>query len=582
MKFTDTEILEIVKKPKNSSDVENGRKYESRLRLFTEPKFKGDLQGKEIAWKEFTSFMDDVLSIEKSSRIKDFIQYPLSSIGITESLMSELYKVFNAGNAYFNVGTVKKSGGEKMQKLLQDLNITQWIEEEGKEVLKNKPNTVVVIDKNEHGEPYILSIDNDRLLDIKLKDDGVSCDYVMFVHSETENEAGDDEVRIALYDEENYNVIVEVKGEYSIETSVPHNIGYCPARMFLKEKLNSKARFNRKVPLSSALSKIQEWQYFDIYKFYTDHYAPFPVTEMLRSSCGGDTCNKGWIEHREVYVVDGETRDNVTRSKCKACESNNFVGVGAKILIDPVDDDQESASGKFKMTSNPVENLKYLQDKLDFIESYIKVKVVGIDDAVNKEAVNELQVKGSFESRTNVLLRIKSNLDELYVWIVTTIGNTFIKGQPLSVEANFGTEWYLISEIELQERFKEAKLAGLPTSELNEIYLQIVETKYKGNPDKIERLKIINRIDSCPFDTMEGKLARLANGVISKAELIISSRMLTFVSRFEFEQGSIVEFGEDIEPRIKYQKIYEQFKIYADEYIRENETEPIGSGGETS
>ena len=410
---------------------------------------------------------------------------------------------------------------------------------------------------------------------------GIDCEYVLFTHSITMTDDDVREVRYSLYDEESYHVVLHVNGEYSVESTIPHNIGYCPARMFLKERLNSKAAFNRKTPLSSALSKIQEWQLFDIYKFYTDHYAPFPVTEMLRSTCGDDRCNKGWIEHKETYYDTGETKENVTRVKCPTCSSNNFVGVGAKIMIDPVEDGEDSASGKFRMISNPTSNLEYLQKKLDTIEDYIKIKVVGIDNSLTKEAVNEKQVQGSFESRTNVLLKVKTNLDELYTWIVTTIGHSYIKGKPLSVEANFGTEWYLVSEDDLQARFKTAKDAGMPQAEINEIYYQLIETKYKGNPEKVERLKIMNRLDVCPYNTTDEKLTKKTNGIISEQELIISVRMITFVQRFEFENGSIVDFGEDIEPNVKHQRILETFNKYADEFIKDNGAEPVKNGEES-
>jgi hypothetical protein len=264
------------------------------------------------------------------------------------------------------------------------------------------------------------------------------------------------------------------------------------------------------------------------------------------------------------------------------CASNNNVTAGTKILLDPVEDGDQDASGKFRMISNETTNLEYIQSKLDGIEEFVRLKTVGIDDALTKEAINEKQVQGSFESRTNVLLKIKGNLDDVYIWIVRTIGEAFIKGKPLSIEANFGTEWYLITEEEIQKRFKDAKDAGMPTAELNELYFQLLDTKYKGNPEKIQRLKIMNMMDACPYDSTEEKVKKLQSGIISKTELIISERMITFVQKFEIENGSLTEFGSELDPKVKYQRIYEQLKKYADEFSRENDTEPPGSGSEGS
>lgn len=579
MKFQENQILEAVRSPKRTSEVEKGRKYESRLRLFTESMFKEDLET-EPSWEEFRKFMTDTIKSDKEIRLNEFIQYPLSSISITESLMSDLYKVFDAGNSYFHVDTVKKKGGQKIQLLIQDLNIVKWIQEKGKQALSSKPNLIVVIDKDEEGNPYLIDVDNKRLLDFELKDDGVTFEYIMFTHSIKVNEDGDEEIRIALYDESNYHVILKLGGEYSIEKSVPHTAGYCPARMYLKDRLNSKAILNRKSPIVNALPKLMEWQLFDIYKFYTDHYAPFPVTEMVRSRCGRDNCINGNLIEEESYYSDGQTKVRQKVSKCPTCAEDNVFGVGTKIMIEPQSDkDEPTASGKFRMISNDVGNLKYLQEKLDTIENYIKAKIVGVDDIVVKESVNEKQMEGAFESKTNVLLKIKNNLDELYEWIVDTLGAVYISGSPLMVQANFGTEWYLMSEDDIQERLKTAKEGNFPKGEIDMIYLQLIETKYKGNPEKVERLKIMNLIDPAPYDSLETKIKKQQIGIISLQELIISERLLTFVERFEQQNGSIVDFANELETELKIKNIVKQFNKYADEQI--SKAEPIRGGEET-
>lgn len=577
MKFQRDQVLETVKKPKNSNLIENGRKYESRLRLFTEARFKEEVEH-ETAWKEFRKFMENAISTDKEIRIEEFIQFPLTSVLMTESIMSDLYKVFDAGNSFFHVDTVKKNGGDKLQKTLETLKVNNWIEEQGKEVLKSKPNTVVVVDKNERGEAYLLSVDNDRLMDIELCEDGVTCEYVMFLHS-VGREDGKEVKRIALYDDERYYVVKNIEGVYTIERDVKHGSDKCPARMFVKDKLNSKAKFNRKVPLSTALAKLREWQYFDIYKFYTDHYAPFPVLEMVKGKCGVDNCSNGYIIKEEPFFANGETKYRTIQTKCKSCESSNKIGVGTKILLDPQEDkDEPTASGKFRMISNDVKNLEYIQDKLDKIEQYITVKTVGVNDIVSKEAVNEKQMDGAYESQTNVLLGIKTNLDELYVWIISTVGRIAIGDKPLAVSANFGTEWYLVSEDELQERFKYARENGFPREEVDMINNQIIETKYKGNPEQIERFKLMNLLNPVPYESLDDKLKQVQNGIISKKELIISERLLTFVRRFERENGSIVEFGEGMETPKKIEKIVESLNKYADEQTGTSNPEPSGGG----
>ncbi len=585
MKLSENQKIQIVKNPRNAQAIQKGRNHESRLRLFTECKFKDDLcNSQETAWSEFILFMQKAITDKKADRITDFIQYPLSSIGITESILNDLYRVFEAGNSYFEVETVKMSGGEEMQALLVELDIVEWIKEVARGVLKNKPNTAIVIDKDLNGKPYPIAVDNDRIIDVKLKDNYIDCEYIVFKHSEVEN-GGITERRFSVYDDETYSVVLEKGGVYTLEMSVEHEIGYCPARMFINERLNRSNEFNRKAPLTVVLSKLQEWQYFDVYKFYIDHTAPFPTTEQLKAQCGSEHCNNGYIETENVYFEDNAKKSITNRSKCKACEELNTIALGGRVLISPTEDGEKTAAGVFKYISPETSNLEYIAQKLAAIEEYIIKKIVGVETIVTKEAVNEKQMDGAFESKTNVLLRVKNLLEDVYFWTVSTMGEAYIKGKPLRIHGDFGTEWYLSSEKDLQERFTNAKTGGLPRAELDMIYFQLLDTKYKTNPSIIQKMKLINSIDPTPYDTTEEKIKKFQNKIISLQEFIISERISTFVSQFEAEQGSIIKFGIKAKESDRRKTILEKFKSYADEIIKQtadNEAEPIGSSKGTN
>lgn len=580
-RLSENQVIEKVKKPTNSGEVKMGRDYESRLRIFTEPKFKEELE-KETAFKEFKDFLKKAISEDKAKRIFDFIQYPLSSCNITKGLMDDLYKVFHAGNSFFSVETPQERGGKELKALLAELNLNDWIEKEGKKVLKNKPNTIVVVDKDEKGKPYLIAVDNERLIDFEFKPDFINFEYVAFLHSVEVGEDGKEIQKIALYDEENYNVIAKKGSNYNLETRTPHGLTFCPCRVFVEERLNSEGKLNRFSPLGSVLSKLQEWQQFDIYKFYTDHYAPFPVVEMVRANCGNDNCNNGFIKKEIPYVADGETRMLESFEKCDSCAENNNIGVGAKIFIEPQSDkDEPTASGKFRFINPETGNLEYLAKKLEDIEEYIELKAVGADNIMSKEAVNEKQVRGSFESKTNVLLNIKTNLDNLYKWIAKTVAALSIgEDKPLEMSVNFGTEWYLEGEDTLQERFKNAKAAGLPLAELEMIYNQLIETKYKGNPDKINRLKTISKLDPLPFLSQDEKAKAVQNGIITKKDFVLSERMPYLIRRFEREQGNLVEFGAKVEEKDRLKTIFDLLNKYADEFIKQIEAEQANSSKE--
>ncbi|HET8839739.1 MAG TPA: hypothetical protein VFM82_12185 [Flavobacteriaceae bacterium] len=560
-----SQIKEILKNPRRKVEIDKAQRIESLLRVFTEPQEKREALT-EKGYQDFIRFIDNTFNAERAKRIKEFFLFPLSAVDITESILNDLYKVFDAQNTFFDF-QIEKNKSKKTDEVIQAINPVRWISEYGKKVLKNRPNLVVVIDKDIDGNPYLLPITSERLIDCSVNTNG-TLDYVAFVHSIEKK--GDEQIkRLAFYDSQSYTVVIQDGDNYVIdeEWTNTHEAGVCPARMFLSDQLNSKDCFNRRIPFSSSLSKLMEWQYFDAYKFYADHYASFPVIEKVESECEMDGCVSGFISYDSTFIENGEERTVTLQKECPSCSKKEVLGPGVLIEIPAkaTKDDPDSA-GVFRMISPETASLKYIGEKLDKIEANIKLKTVGIDGIISKEAINEMQAKGSFESRQNVLLKIKSNLDELYKWIVITTAK-LIEGKDveISVSANFGTEFYLLTENELQERYKFGKDAGLPAEELDLIYEQIIATKYKGNPGKLGRLEIINMIDPLPHETMDQAIKKHQIGLLTDNELFLKGRLLSLISRFELEQAPITEFGKNTEVKDRIKKIKEILNKYIDE-----------------
>ena len=78
MKLSQSKAQEIAEKPINGDAVLLGRKYESRLRLFTESKFEEEMKT-ESSWKEFTEFMQKAISTETEKRVTQFQNFSQSN-----------------------------------------------------------------------------------------------------------------------------------------------------------------------------------------------------------------------------------------------------------------------------------------------------------------------------------------------------------------------------------------------------------------------------------------------------------------------------------------------------------------------
>lgn len=572
---------EFLKKPKNSNLIKKGKDYQSRLRMYTEALSEEQLK-KENAFTEFDKFLQKVLSEKKHSRIKDFIRYPLTSVDISESIMTEIYKVFDASNSYFNYDTGKDTEG-KIDKVIRDNKVIEFIKHNGKEVLKNKPNSVVVIDKDKEKNPYLLLVENERIVDFNLTEEG-KFEYISFIHSITEKEENGktiEEIRIAFYCDEFYRVFLKKDDDFIKEIENAHKIGYCPCRFFIEDEITPNDCFSKKIPLTSVLSKLEDWQIFDIYKFYTDHYAPFPVIEKGEEKCSNDSCKGGMITVEDTYYEDDIRKTREIFKDCPVCKDKKITGPGTIISVPArLDKEDPTEAGLFRFISPDITSLKYLGEKLTELEDYIFMKSVGTNDLLDTEAVNKLQVKGSFETKKSVLLKIKPNFDNLYKWILETLNKvTNGPNSTISVACDFGTEFHLVSEEEMQKRYDNAKKIGLPEAEIDTLYMQLIDTKYKNNPDLVDRMWLIKIIDPCPYDTLDQKIRKFELGIITEQEFVLTTRLMKLVERFEIEQIDLVSYGKLLTLREKLSKIKVELTKYADEHIKTKSLQRSGSEG---
>lgn len=575
MILNESQAIEKIKQPKNKQYLEDVKAYESKLRVFTEEMELHELM-EEPYWAKMNTTLKDRVN-KKFKRVTQFYRFPLPVVQITDSVLNDYFKVFEGKNRFFNVEANRDISTLKNW-IIQN-NVEQWIEDEARCVLKNKPCSFVVVDRDKNGTPYLLNIDSKRLIDADINKKG-DVEYIVFVHSI--EMMGDKKVcRIAVYDDEKYQVFLKIDENYTLEKSVPHNLGYCPARPFISDDTNNKNLYKRRVAFGQSLARLEDWTFFDIFLNYVDHYAPFPITEAPIKKCANEMCRDGKV--REEQIVDQRNgTKRVVWNTCQVCDgkvgefdASPGLHIGIKLQQNK---GKEDGSGKFKMHFPETDKMEYVPKKLDRMELEIRFKTVGVSNVLQNEAVNELQVKGSFASMETVLIRVKTELDKLYKWIVKCVGNLLYRNSELSIEANFGTEFYLSTEEELQKRFENAKKIGLPMSELILIYKQLIDTKYKGNKAKIERQKLLLRLDPLPLYSEKEAMEMAGKSVIDATTLNFKINFYRFVTRFEEENMTITEFGTNLEMRERIKIILDTLKSYNDEDISAKSTQ----GGEGS
>jgi hypothetical protein len=572
MKLNTTSAVKILKEPRFSNQIAKVKDQESQLRVFTEDFSKHELSH-EPYWQRLMETLK-ARSTKKFDRVLKFSRFPLPVVQLSDSILNDFFKVFDGKNRFFNVEGDRNI--EALERWIQENKPEEWIERHAMDVFKNKPNSFVVLDRNDEGVPYLIMIDSSRIHDAMFKDESGSLEYIAFIHSQTiENIGGKDVVTTfySVYDDESFFVFSKKDNsdDFVFVSETKHNIGWCPARSFVREQSNSRNPFARRVAFTSALSKMEDWTIFDIFRNYMDHYAPFPVTEAPAKKCGNPQCVDGSVP--EEVIVDPQ--NDITKTvwhKCDVCggrDEGQHIGPGTHIGINVKPDQQKDGSGVFKMIFPETDKLKYIPEKLDDLELEIKLKTVGVNGITNSEAVNELQMKGSFASMETILIRTKSQMDHLYHWIVNTVGSMYYQNLNLKIEANFGTEFYLVSEDDLQKRFENAKKIGLPLEEQLNIYKQLIQTKYKGNSTKLNRSLMLLDLDPFPMSSVQEVADLRAKNAIDEFEFSMKVNFLQFISKFEAENVDITQFGINLEYWSRVERIKKELFLYNTELIEQ-------------
>lgn len=568
----------VLESPRQKSELERSVLYESRLRIFTDSKTLDQLHH-EDGWNFFKEEVRTTLGGIRGDRAMDFCSFPLNVCDISDNVLTEVTKVFDAKNSFVSVISSNDVQDDYINSVVGGLDIFSWVKANGMKVLNNEPNSIVVVDFDQKGEPYLIYINHERLVDFGLKDKNGELDYVVFKHSED----GDD-VLYAVYDDATYWVWRAVDGEMDklvLESSKKNNAKRCPARMFMSETLNG--GFDRRIPISTSLSRMSEWQRFQIYKNYADHYYPFPVIERMEEKCGNSQCDSGQIlvGEREVQV-DGVKFKRAVYDECPVCKGReDVIGPGLVVELEARGSKEDpDYSGNFKMITPDVSSLVYIGTKLSLIQDAIIWNSVGYNELLNTEAVNETQVQGSFESKTNVFLRLKLNFDTLHKWIIEqTILGVYGSMQDVSVNVNYGTEFYIYTETQIQEVFDSAKKSILPLAEITEIYKQLIETKYKGNPDKILRANMLFQLEPLPFDAWETAKLKFDAMVLDPLDFEFKSNFTNLVARFERENAPITKFGMNLPMDIRINNINKTIKTYLNGKAKQEVADP--SNGST-
>jgi hypothetical protein len=214
MILNETTVIDVLKEPKSTSQINSVKQQESQLRVFTEEMSEAEIKS-EHYWIEFQKKMK-ARSQKKFDRVIQFARFPLPVVQLCDSILNDFFKVFEGKNKYFNVDGDRDV--PRLKEWIEENKPSKWIENESRIVFKNKPSSFVVVDRDDNGNPYLINICADRLIDAEIIDDAGHCGMIAFIHSQkpSETKAGEITTFYSVYDEKKYFV-------YSKDSNIHQN-----------------------------------------------------------------------------------------------------------------------------------------------------------------------------------------------------------------------------------------------------------------------------------------------------------------------------------------------------------------------
>lgn len=267
-----------------------------------------------------------------------------------------------------------------------------------------------------------------------------------------------------------------------------HNLGFCPAIKIIPNITDH--------PINNALDLLDNFCDLEMCLNFFNLNGAIPKFWHLKLACNyydralNVMCRDGWL-------IGLGANGNSIHKECPTCAENKtmFGSIGGAFEIEPPD------TTKNEQFINPPANyiepqgntIQHLVDSINKKEQQINSLLTGHSTSLlNNEAVNESQVKSSFEERIAVLNVVRKHLTSLYNFIANSIAKFISEGVIQEIEIEFSYEYFQESAETKLGKIEKAIKAGMPKSIINHLVNEYFE--FVGETSDSEKDELISKI----------------------------------------------------------------------------------------
>ena len=375
-------------------------------------------------------------------------------------------------------------------------------------------------------------------------------------------------------DDSNYRTYVQdTNNKWTLHAESAHTLGYTPAAQIYSVPFNDLDNIRKKGPISTTISDLDFLLYFETFKRFADSYVPNPITVKYKEECNyvadnGATCNEGTVASPNPHA-QGE----FFYRSCPICNSTSMVGPGEQFEVQPPRNKEEfDQIDAIHFVQPPLEGIKYTTEDIDRRTELIMFKTVGMtDDQLTGQAKNIPQVMGGFDTKKTILRNVSKNLEIIMKFTHQTIARLRYADDFKGCSIFLGDEFFLETEKQLIEKYKEEKDSGNSEFELSLSRDKISQTKHKDNPNLLAKSKFLSFVEPYQGQTIDEVQTTKKDfpSLISDVDFVIKINFDRFVKRFELEEmpiGTLLVKDKE-EFKVKVDTVKKKFLEYAAQLI---------------
>lgn len=559
-----SDIKEVLLASPNRALIARALKNEERLRFHCATELD-NTNNNSTMWN-FLAYIDSIYQSENKSKLfRTLFRLPIPSISLTESIFTDLKKVFDGQNAVQEYKFTDSGLREDWEKYSKEVlkEHQRWVGE-GFNQFKYHINSMIVVDlpneqTSERPEPYYYWLTLDHVLAYEVKPDTDTLEYVVFKTDDSHFVVIDDMFyRVCEYDQD--------ITQFAVVSEKSHDLGYCPVCFYWSDYLGTEKTL-KESPLSKELDNLDYYVFKVVNKRIADLGGENPIYWALEEEKGCDyedkargcSCENGYLTNKngeKLYNPDGSVMP------CPVCGEKKFRGAGSIISVPMPSEGEKAIADPIGVVVTPVDTLKHIEQSVEKQRQYIYNSVVGYDGYDSGTAMNELQIKSKFENRRTVLNRLKTNFENAQKFVEDTICRLRYGKDYIDCVIDYGTEFYIYTIEELRARYKEAKESGSSETELDYLADQIMYTENKTNPVQLQRMIILKQIEPFRHMSIAEVVTLFKEGLVDEQTAKIKVNFCSLIDRFERENTNINDFGANIDFATKIDKINNQIKDY--------------------